>query len=324
MLKATERLERLVSMVPWLIENNGATVEDLASRFQYPRETLINDLTKVLFFVGPHPHTPDNLIEVDVHEEEVWISQANYLSRPLKLTYPEAFSLLAKGKILLTLINENTQESSLTTALEKLGNYLGAKSEQILIDPGVRGSEIYALIASSIKNQKKIYITYYSFNEDYSSRRLVNPIRIGLNDRYLYLYAYCEKADDYRTFRIDRITHGETTEEKIEQAHMSDPMSNSEKNPIHLDFQFPTNQSATLSISKSDDWIVSKYPTISVEEKSNNRLEVMLPVASNTWLGRLILLLEEETLVVKCSQGVSKAAGYDLATRILNRYGLNE
>ena len=51
MLKATERLERLVSMVPWLIENNGATVEDLASRFQYPRETLINDLTKVLFFV---------------------------------------------------------------------------------------------------------------------------------------------------------------------------------------------------------------------------------------------------------------------------------
>ena len=50
----------------------------------------------------------------------------------------------------------------------------------------------------------------------------------------------------------------------------------------------------------------------------------MLPVASNTWLGRLILLLEEETLVVKCSQGVSKAAGYDLATRILNRYGLNE
>ena len=46
MLKATERLERLVSMVPWLIENNGATVEDLSSRFQYPRETLINDLTK--------------------------------------------------------------------------------------------------------------------------------------------------------------------------------------------------------------------------------------------------------------------------------------
>ena len=120
MLKATERLERLVSMVPWLIENNGATVEDLASRFQYPRETLINDLTKVLFFVGPHPHTPDNLIEVNIHEEEVWISQANYLSRPLKLTYPEAFSLLAKGKILLTLINENTEKSDINY-LKKYG-----------------------------------------------------------------------------------------------------------------------------------------------------------------------------------------------------------
>ena len=52
MLKATERLERLVSMVPWLIENNGATVEDLSSRFQYPRETLINDLTKLVISIS--------------------------------------------------------------------------------------------------------------------------------------------------------------------------------------------------------------------------------------------------------------------------------
>ena len=49
MLKATERLERLVSMVPWLIGNNGATIDELEERFQYPRETLLNDLTKVLF-----------------------------------------------------------------------------------------------------------------------------------------------------------------------------------------------------------------------------------------------------------------------------------
>ena len=108
MLKATERLERLISMVPWLIANNGATIEELGKRFQYPRETLINDLTKVLFFVGPHPHTPDNLIEVNVQEEEVWISQANYLSRPLNLTHTEAFSLLVKGKMLLGLIGEVT------------------------------------------------------------------------------------------------------------------------------------------------------------------------------------------------------------------------
>ena len=42
MLKATERLERLVSMVPWLIENNGATIDELVDRFQYPRETLLH------------------------------------------------------------------------------------------------------------------------------------------------------------------------------------------------------------------------------------------------------------------------------------------
>ena len=65
-MKSSERLERLISMVPWLIANNGASVTELANRFQYPEETLINDLTKVLFFVGPHPHTPGDLIEVNL------------------------------------------------------------------------------------------------------------------------------------------------------------------------------------------------------------------------------------------------------------------
>ena len=76
MLKSTERLERLVAMVPWLIENNGTSIKELAKRFQYPENTLIEDLTKVLFFVGPHPHSPGDLIEINLYEGEVWISQA--------------------------------------------------------------------------------------------------------------------------------------------------------------------------------------------------------------------------------------------------------
>ena len=324
MLKATERLERLVSMVPWLIENNGATIDELVERFQYPRETLINDLTKVLFFVGPHPHTPDNLIEINLQDDEVWINQANYLARPLNLTYAEAFSLLAKGKMLLQLFDQNSAQSSLASALDKVANCIGANQDQVIVDPGVRGSEIYSITNESLLKRKKMIINYYSFNEDYLSERTIQPLGLAINDRYLYLRAYCETASDLRTFRIDRIIHAEGSDEDIDEKFVDGLEIESAQNPIDLDFQFAAEGWATLLINESDSWIISKYPTNSVVEKQNNMLEVTLPVSSNIWLGRLLLQLDSETILTKAATSVATDAGYSLAKRILSRYGLDD
>ena len=324
MLKASERLERLVSMVPWLIENNGATIDELVDRFQYPRETLLNDLTKVLFFVGPHPHTPDNLIEVNLQDDEVWISQANYLARPLNLTYAEAFALIAKGKMLLQLTDENSAHSSLVSALNKVATCIGAKQEQIVVDPGVRDSEIYSITNRALQNKKKLLISYYSFNDDYLSERIIQPLGLGINDRYLYLRAYCDTANDLRTFRMDRIIHAEFSEDSINEELLDSLEVESTQNPIDLDFQFSEERWATVLIKKSDSWIISKYPTNSVTEKPNNMLEVTLPISSNIWLGRLLLQLDPETIVIDVASDVDIHAGKNLAKRILSRYGFNE
>ena len=324
MLKATERLERLVSMVPWLIENNGATIDELADRFQYPPETLINDLTKILFFVGPHPHTPDNLIEINLQDDEVWINQANYLARPLNLTYAEAFSLLAKGKMLLELTQDESAYSSLASALDKVANCIGTNQDQVVVDPGVRDSEVYSITNDSLLNRKKMVINYYSFNEDYLSVRTIQPLGLGINDRYLYLRAYCEVAGDLRTFRMDRIIHAEIAAEDIEIELLKGLEVEPERNPIDLDFQFSSEGWATLLIKESDSWIISKYPTNSVVEKQNKMLEVTLPVSSDVWLGRLLFQLDPGTKVIEVASNVAIDAGYDLAKRILSRYGLNE
>ena len=96
------------------------------------------------------------------------------------------------------------------------------------------------------------------------------------------------------------------------------------QNPIDLDFQFASEGWATLLIKESDSWIISKYPTNSVVKKQNNMLEVTLPVSSNIWLGRLLLQLDSETILVKASPSVATDAGYNLAKRILSRYGLDD
>ena len=52
-LKASEKLERLLAMIPWIIDNDGPKLETVAQRFEYPKELLLSDLTKVIFHGRP-------------------------------------------------------------------------------------------------------------------------------------------------------------------------------------------------------------------------------------------------------------------------------
>ncbi len=106
-LKAVEKLERLLAMIPWIMSNDGPTLESIAQRFEYPEPLLLDDLTKVLFMVGPYPHTPDTLIEVLVEDGRVWIDQADWLARPIRLTPEQGFLVLRKAKTLAIIQGNN-------------------------------------------------------------------------------------------------------------------------------------------------------------------------------------------------------------------------
>jgi len=326
MMKSSERLERLISMVPWLIENNGASVGELASRFQYPEETLINDLTKVLFFVGPHPHTPGDLIEINLYEDEVWINQAQFLAKPLNLKPSEAFSLLIKGKMLLNLMKDSPDSGTklplLNSALTKLSNSVSLEHENIDLATGIPNSDVYQSIKNGIELRNKIEISYYSFNTDKNTKRVVHPIGFNLSDRYLYLDAYCELAEGYRTFRLDRIVNVRDLSEPIDPMHAESKNNANRPKVGELEFSFADSESATLLIGRDDEWIIAKYPTTNVEVQENNLLLVTLPVSTGTWLGRLLLRLNPETKVISTSAIISESLNdfNSLIGRILNRY----
>ena len=326
MMKSSERLERLISMVPWLIENNGASIGELASRFQYPEETLITDLTKVLFFVGPHPHTPGDLIEINLYEGEVWINQAQFLAKPLRLKPSEAFSLLIKGKMLLNLIKDNpdsvTTSSLLDAALAKLSTSVSLDQENIELASGIPNNDIYQSIQKGIELGTKIAISYYSFNTDKNTERVVHPIAFNLSDRYRYLDAYCEMAEGYRTFRLDRIVEVHNLSDPIDLIHSESELDTNTSNEREFEFSFADSESATLLINSEDEWIIAKYPTTNVEVQENKQLLVTLPVSTGTWLGRLLLRLNPETKVVATTEAISESLNdfNSLIDRILNRY----
>ena len=89
------------------------------------RQELREDLVKVLFVVGLHPFTPDELIYVMGLDEDdnggwVAISNADYFSRPLRLTPGQALGLIGAGEALLSGADP---EGPLSRGLAKLAGW---------------------------------------------------------------------------------------------------------------------------------------------------------------------------------------------------------
>jgi len=64
-------------------------------------------------------------------------------------------------------------------------------------------SDYEDLISKAAAYQKKITVVYNKQGE--KNKRIVHPYKILLRNGRSYLFAFCEKRRDFRTFRIDRI-----------------------------------------------------------------------------------------------------------------------
>ena len=90
--KASERLRRLLTVVPYLVRNQGTKVADAADLFGMSEADLLADLD-LLFVSGLPPYGPGDLIDVDIQEGRIWIGMADYFGRPLGLTRTEALAI---------------------------------------------------------------------------------------------------------------------------------------------------------------------------------------------------------------------------------------
>ena len=69
--RTAARLSRILAMLPWIIEHDGADIEDLVERFDYENKAdLVKDL-HLVFMTGLPGYGPGDLIDVDVFDDEV-------------------------------------------------------------------------------------------------------------------------------------------------------------------------------------------------------------------------------------------------------------
>jgi proteasome accessory factor C len=302
------RLQRVLALVPWILANPGATIAELAARFEVSELELERDL-ELLPMCGLPPYTADRLIDVSVIDGGVEIRLAEYFERPLRLTPAEGLALLVAGRALLG-VPGSDGEGPLATALAKLDDALGAGGG-LAVDVGV--SDHLERLQDAVARDERVEIDYYSFARDEMTTRVVDPWRVFHAFGTWYLAAWCHRADGERMFRVDRVRAVRGTGEQF------DPGSRRDEGTRDLVYRpRPDDPRVTLRLAPSAQWVVESHPHEQATRRRDGSWDVVLAVSEPAWLERLLLALGPDAQVV--APAAMTTLGRDAAARLRRRY----
>ena len=126
-MTSTDQVARLLALVPYLQAHPDADVAGTAKMFGVTPRQLMSDL-RVAWFCGLPGGLPGDLIEVDMDlvetEGRIRLSNADFLSRPLRFTPDEATSLVVALRVLAEIADPDTADA-VASAMKKLEAAVG-------------------------------------------------------------------------------------------------------------------------------------------------------------------------------------------------------
>jgi proteasome accessory factor C len=296
MPKTSERLGRMLVIVPYLVQHQGAELDEVASLFQVPGEQLRRDLD-LLFMSGLPPYGPGDLIDVDVDEDDrIWISMAGHFARPLRLSRSEALALYLRGVELVAtpgVPDAPALASALVKLRETLGSdALGAAEERIGSAAVDVATPLHLdLLRVAARDHRRVRIDYYSASSGAWTTRTIEPEEVFSSLGHWYVAAWDPDADGERLFRADRIRDAELSDATFEPRGLEGA-----GRPLYTPSE--DDVAVRLRLRPSARWIAEYYATVDPVEGGDGSLEVTLPARQLGWVARLLLRVGQDADVV--------------------------
>jgi proteasome accessory factor C len=292
---AREQVSRLLALVPYIQARSEVSLEQAATDFGVRPEQIAKDLN-VLWFCGLPGLGMGDLIDVDMEALEgegvIRVSNADYLSRPLRLDSSEASALI----VALRALREGSDDDVrpiVDRTLRKLeaaagdGAAVAAQVEIRVPEQQSRVDELRERLSGAVTQKRQVKLDYYVPTRDESTARVVDPLRVVSADGNTYLDAYCHLAEDQRLFRLDRISSAEVLDSPVDRHAGLQPRD------LAAGIFQPSGDEllVTLRLDRSARWVAEYYP---VERSRNERgggLTVWLRIGDPAMLTRLMLRL---------------------------------
>lgn len=275
---SNERARRLLALLPYLSEQRTIPLADLARVTGTDEATIAADLT-MLSLCGVDDW---DLVGVYVEggEAEVF-SDLPALERPVRLTAPEARALLfaleavgmeAGSALPKRLAEVAAHASDVEDVARTVRSALAPQGEASML-----AALGYAASAGTV-----VEIRYRSAEGGSEPVRAVRPYELHNWRGAWYLLAWCERAGEERTFRVDRIAGVEPTQRRFEPR------------PERAEAFTPVPEVATLPVATvvfstdAPDLSDREWPGAVFEPGEDGTVVASVPYAGTAWIARKV------------------------------------
>jgi proteasome accessory factor C len=316
---AQAQVRRLLSLIPYLRQHDGASIADVAEAFGVPPKRIREDLN-VLWMCGLPGLSPGDLIDIDMDavdgEGVIHLSNADYLTRPLRLSADEALALILALRTLRG-VTATGDRDAIDRALAKLQSVAAEGPDRVAGQAEVAvtggGEDTRATVTEALRRGKRLELTYDVASRAETTHRFVDPLRVFVLEGYGYLDAWCYLANAVRSFRLDRIASIRITDTDVadHQVQLRDVTKG----------WFDALKDAplvTLALDRAAAWVAEYYPMESVTPADDGGLTVTTRVSDPAWLRGLLLRLGGGARVLSPEDAGDSAA--DAASEALDQY----
>ncbi|MEJ2871563.1 YafY family protein [Actinomycetospora sp. OC33-EN08] len=315
-----ERLPRLLTLVPWLLARPGVPVAEAAAEFGITEAQLRRDL-ELLWMCGLPGYGPGDLVDLSFEGDTITVVYDAGLSRPLRLSGPEAATLAVALRALADAPGV-ADTDAVHRALAKIEEASGRTEAPDTVavgmgrTPGDTGAE--STVRDAVARHRALRLTYYSASRDAVGRRDVDPIRLLLVDGSTYLEAWCRRAEGVRMFRLDRVDDAEVLDEP---SHPPPDVVGRDVPADASGLLTPdgSQQLAALWLAPQARWVAEYYPMEDVVADDDGSARVQMRYADRAWMVRLLLGLGDAVEVLWPADLAAARAGR--AREALAAYG---
>jgi predicted DNA-binding transcriptional regulator YafY len=275
------KIDRLLGIVIFLMNHKQTTAQELAEEFEVSIRTIKRDMETI------------NLAGIPIRS--IFGAHGGYSIEP-RFTLNRQFVKKQEYMTIITALiglQSSFHSKNLQVLLDKYKNLDGdSKSNSIFLDysAALEGTEVQQkleLLHHAIHQRRHILISYRNAQQD-TSQRKVQPLALTCKWYNWYLFAYCESANDYRLFKITRITKVATLD-SLFQGH---------KNIVELmkkhdHFYSESCMNVALLIQDKDrDLLKEFFPKGTFEPIDEKKwsMHLRLPEYEQIWKAKLIAL----------------------------------
>ncbi len=289
---ASDRLQRLLALVPYVVSRKVVGLAETAAAFGITERELVDDLN-MLWCVelrSPDPYCP---IDLSYEGGEIVVSEAESFDRPLRLGVDEASALLVALRMLAELpgLGDRSALSRTIAKLEAAAGAAAAVSAQVAVQLDDRGTATAAAQArDAIDRGRRLHLSYYVPGRDEATERDVDPMRLLVVEGRTYLEGWCLSAEAVRLFRLDRVLALTVLDEPASVPAQAQPRD------VDQGLFRPSAEDVEveLELSAAGRWVAEYYPCDRVTDLGDGRLRVGLRTPDTRWVRRLALRLGED------------------------------